>query len=153
MGQMKLVIKIQIPLVNKNILGYLPKYKSSLPPLVEQSKVQPYTYNSERLDNKCIFISCTLGAFKCTTIIDFGCSAYGCIRDTLQVFTQELFSNPQTLKSYDGKVNTTTHLVKIRMSLANNAHQEDVPMFVMLGLHYNVILGMPWLKRHKPIIE
>ena len=39
------------------------------------------------------------------------------------------------------------------MSIANDAHQEDVPMFVMPELHYDVILGMPWLKRHKPIIE
>ena len=26
-------------------------------------------------------------------------------------------------------------------------------MIVMPGLHYDVILGMPWLKKHKPIIE
>ena len=26
-------------------------------------------------------------------------------------------------------------------------------MFVTPGLHFDVILGMPWLKRHKPIIE
>ena len=30
------------------------------------------------------------------------------------------------------------------MSIANDAHQEDVPMFVTPGLHYDVILGMPW---------
>ena len=39
------------------------------------------------------------------------------------------------------------------MSLANSAHQEDILMFVTPGLHYDVILGMPWLKRHQPKIE
>ena len=39
------------------------------------------------------------------------------------------------------------------MSIANDAHQKDVFMFVTPGLHYDVILGMPWLKMHNPIIE
>ena len=39
------------------------------------------------------------------------------------------------------------------MSIANDAYQEDVPMFVTPGLHYDIILGIPWLKKHKPIIE
>ena len=39
------------------------------------------------------------------------------------------------------------------MSVANDAYQEDIPMFVTPGLHYDIILGMPWLKRHKPIIK
>ena len=39
------------------------------------------------------------------------------------------------------------------MSIANDAHQKDVLMFVTPGLNYDIILGMLWLKRHKPIIE
>ena len=39
------------------------------------------------------------------------------------------------------------------MSIANDAHHEDVPMFVTPGLHHDIILGMPWLKKHKLIIE
>ena len=39
------------------------------------------------------------------------------------------------------------------MSKANDTHQKDVPMFVTPGLHYDIILRMPWLKKHKPIIE
>ena len=57
------------------------------------------------------------------------------------------------LRCYDGKISTTTYLVKIRMSLANSAHQEDIHMFVTPELHYDVILGMPWLKRHQPKIK
>ena len=37
--------------------------------------------------------------------------------------------------------------------MANDAHQKDVPMSVKPGLHYDIILGMPWLNRHKLIIE
>ena len=40
---MRLVIKIRITWANKNILEYLPKYKSPLPPPAEQSGIQPYT--------------------------------------------------------------------------------------------------------------
>ena len=39
------------------------------------------------------------------------------------------------------------------MSLANDAYQKDIPMFMTLGLHYDVTLGMPGLKRHQPKIE
>ena len=110
-------------------------------------------YNSKHLDNKCIFISCTLEAFKRTALIDSECFAYACIDTFAQVFLQELLPKHQTLRSHDEKIFTTTRLVKIRMSVANDAYEEDVPMFVTPGLHYDIILGMPWLKRHKPIIE
>ena len=92
--------------------------------------------------------------FKCNAFLDTGCSAYACIGDTfVQVFHQEPLPRPRTLKSYDGKISTTTHLVKVRMSLANGVHQKDIPMFVTLGLYYDVILGMLWLKSHQPKIE
>ena len=39
------------------------------------------------------------------------------------------------------------------MFIASNAHQEDVFMFVTPGLHYDIILGMPWLKKHKLLRE
>ena len=48
-GQMRLVIKIRITWANKNILGYLPKYKSLLPPLAEQSGIQSYTMVLEQV--------------------------------------------------------------------------------------------------------
>ena len=100
------------------------------------------------------FISCTLKNFKCNALLDFRCSAYACIGNTFaQVFHQEPHPRPRTLRSYDSKISTTTHLVKIRMSLANGAYQEDISMFVTPGLHYDVILGMPWLKRHQSRIE
>ena len=100
------------------------------------------------------FFSCTLRNFKCNALLDSECSAYACIRDTFaQGFYQEPLPRPRTLRSYDGKISTTTHLVKIRMSLANGAYQENIPMFVTPGLHYNVILKMPWLEKHQPKIE
>ena len=33
------------------------------------------------------------------------------------------------------------------MKIANNVHQENVFIFVTLGLYYNVIQERPWLKR------
>ena len=39
------------------------------------------------------------------------------------------------------------------MFIINDAYHENIAMFFMPGLHYDVILGMPWSKRHKPIIE
>ena len=32
-------------------------------------------------------------------------------------------------------------------------HQEEVSLFVSPGLHYDVILGMPWLQKHGPHID
>ena len=95
-----------------------------------------------------------MGNFKCNSLLDSAYSAYACIGDTFaQVFQHEPLPRLRTLKSYDGKILTTTHLVKIRMSFANSAHQKDNLRFVTPGLHYNVILGMPWLKKHQSKIE
>ena len=92
--------------------------------------------------------------FKCNALLDFGYSVYACIGDTFaQVFHQVPLPKPRTFRSYNDKILTIIHPVKIRMSIANGAHPEDILMFVTPGLHYNVILGMPWLKRHQPKIE
>ena len=92
--------------------------------------------------------------FKCVALIDSGCSAYACIKDTFtQAFQQKPLPRPQTLRFYDSKIFTITYLIKIRMKLANDAYKKNVPMFVTSGLHYDVILGMPWLKKHQPKIE
>ena len=132
----------------------VPEQSHSQEPAKSVSNLGYLAYYSERLDNECIFISCTLGNFKCNVLLDSGCSAYACIEDTFaQVFHQEPLPKPRTLRSYDGKILTTTHLVKIRMSLANGAHQKNIPMFVTPGLNYDVILGMPWLKKYQSKIE
>ena len=47
----------------------------------------------------------------------------------------------------------TTHLAKIIMTTAHSVHQEEVSLFVSPGLHYDVILGMPWLQKHRPHID
>ena len=51
-GQMRLVIKIQITWANKNILGYLLKYKSPLPSSAEQSGIQPNNKTEKKEDDK-----------------------------------------------------------------------------------------------------
>ena len=47
----------------------------------------------------------------------------------------------------------TTHLAKTIMTTAHGVHQEEVSLFVSPGLHYDVILGMPWLQKHRPHID
>ena len=39
------------------------------------------------------------------------------------------------------------------MTTAHGVHQEEVSLFVSPGLHYDVILGMPWLQKHGPHID
>ena len=122
----------------------VPGQSHSQGPAESVSNLGYLAYHSKCLDNECIFIFSTLGNFKCNVLLDSECFFYACIGDTFaQVFHQKPFPKPKTLRSYDGKISTTTHLVKIRMSLANSAHQKDIPMFVTPGLHYDVILEMP----------
>ena len=54
--QMRLSIKIRITSLNSNTLGYLPKYKSPLPPPVKLSGPKPYTY-VVHLENKKLLLS------------------------------------------------------------------------------------------------
>ena len=68
-----------------------PEHSRAHGPSKDVSNLGFLAYNFEHLDNKCIFISCTLGAFKYTALIDSGCPAYACIGDTFaQSFPQEL---------------------------------------------------------------
>ena len=39
------------------------------------------------------------------------------------------------------------------MTTAHDVHQEDISLFVTSGLHYNVILGIPWLQKHSSDIN
>ena len=39
------------------------------------------------------------------------------------------------------------------MATAHDVHQEDIPLFVASGLHYNIILGISWLQKHGPDIN
>ena len=124
----------------------VPGQSCSQGPAESVSNLGYLAYHSECLDNKCIFISYILGNFKCNALLNSGYSAYACIGNTFaQVFHQEPLPKLRTLRSYDGKILATTHLVKIRISLVNDAHQEDISMFVTPGLHYDVILGMPYV--------
>ena len=73
----------------------VPEHRHAQGPSKDVFNLGFLAYNSERLDNECIFISCTLEAFKYTALMDFGCSAYACIEDTFaQVFPQKLLPKP-----------------------------------------------------------
>ena len=39
------------------------------------------------------------------------------------------------------------------MTMAHGVHQEEVSLFVSPSLHYDVILGMPWLQKYRPHID
>ena len=39
------------------------------------------------------------------------------------------------------------------MTTAHGVHQEDILLFVTPGLHYDIILGIPWLQKHGPDID
>ena len=81
-----------VPRSGKSIV---PEHRRAQGPSKDVSNLGFLAYNSEPLDNECIFITCTLGAFKCTALIDFGCFVYACIGDTFaQVFPQKLFPKP-----------------------------------------------------------
>ena len=66
-----------------------------------------------------------------------------------QAYYQKPYPRSSTLRSYNSKIFITTHLIKIKMKLAYNVYQKNVPMFVMPGLHYNIILEMPWLEKYQ----
>ena len=39
------------------------------------------------------------------------------------------------------------------MTTAHDVHQEDIPLFVTPGLHYDIILRIPWLQKHGSDID
>ena len=45
------------------------------------------------------------------------------------------------------------HLVKTSMTTAHDMHHKEVSLFVSPSLHYDMILGMPWLQKHGPHID
>ena len=102
-----------------------------------------------------MFLPCIFdGKFKCNALVNSGCSAYSCIGTSFaQSLHQEPLPSPCTLQLFDGKTLQTTHLAKTTMTTAHGVHQEEVSHFVTPGLHYDVILGMPWLQKHGSHID
>jgi hypothetical protein len=107
------------------------------------------------LDSKSLLIECFVGRFKCQAPIDSGCSAVACIgEDFAQLFPHEKLVRHRTMVGFNGQESLTTHIAKVPLSSGpEGVHREVLPTFVVPGLKYDIILGMPWLKWHNPDIN
>ena len=107
------------------------------------------------LDSKSLLIECFVGQFKCQALIDSGCSAVACIgEDFAQLFPHEKLVRHRKMVGFNGQESTTTHIAKVSLSSGpEGVHREVLPTFVVPGLKYDIILGMPWLKQHNPRID
>lgn len=64
---------------------------------------------------------------------------------------------PRTLTVFDGRETVSgrvTHIVHVTFHLGNHRHTERLSAFVTkLSSSHQIVLGLPWLKRHNPYID
>src|SRR5207244_1657655 len=61
------------------------------------------------------------------------------------------YENPKTVWLADGKEHIITSYVYSTVKLANLTEKVELAVIPLVG--YDVILGIPWLKRHNPVID
>lgn len=113
------------------------------------------------MDGKHLVVSCSLTTNdqKISTIalIDCGATGYSFVDRKFarhhNLPTHPL-DHPRQLEVIDGRPIATGDVTHLATAMLNiQGHNETLPMFVTKLGHYPLVLGIPWLKDHDPMIE
>ncbi|XP_049339640.1 uncharacterized protein LOC125804612 [Astyanax mexicanus] len=105
-----------------------------------------------------VVLFCQSSSFVFPALIDSGAEGnfiHEQLTRQLQIPFEQL-ENPMRLSAVDGTpvgrgaVSHTTTPVKLNVSAL---HSEEIRFFVMKDTNYQIILGLPWLKKHNPLIS
>jgi hypothetical protein len=85
------------------------------------------------------------------TMVDTGCLTYGVISETF-VKTHQIPTvtiTPRVVKGAVGEPSTLTEIVRVRLDIGTHSEMGACLYVLPDQLGYDMILGMPWLKRHE----
>jgi hypothetical protein len=84
-------------------------------------------------------------------MVDTGCLTYGVISETFvktyQILTVTI--TPRVVKGAVGEPSTLTEIVRVRLDIGTHSEMGACLYVLPDQLGYDMILGMPWLKRHE----
>ena len=85
------------------------------------------------------------------TMVDTGCLTYGAISETFVRIHQipTIAISPRTVKGAVGEPSTLTEIVRVRLDIGTHSEIGACLYVLPDQLGYDIILGMPWLKRHE----
>jgi hypothetical protein len=112
--------------------------------------------DQNKMDGDHLIVTCTLhdqaNMIKFHALIDCGTTGYAFIDEDYirhHHLLLQLLKSPRDLTIIDGRpvtLGTITHITHTHSAIWN--HQEDIPLVVTKLGHYQIVLGIPWLRRH-----
>ena len=115
----------------------------------------------ESLDGHHLIVKCTIEdsfhKLKSHSLVDCGASGFAFIdKDYAHHHNLPLHSlkEPRHLEVIDGRPidsGDITHVVKVGLNI--NGHYEQLSAYVTKLGHYPLVLGIPWLRHHNPLID
>jgi hypothetical protein len=112
-----------------------------------------YRIASVRVPGKLIKLSATVDSHKAVVMVDSGSTGDFISEEFVQgnKLASRCYERPKTVWLADGKELTIRSYVESRVKLGDLTENVELAVIPLAG--YDMILGIPWLKRHSPIID
>src|ERR1700750_442940 len=112
-----------------------------------------YGIASVRVPGKLIKLSATVDRYKAVVMVDSGSTGDFISEEFVQCnkFASRCYERPKTVWLADGKELTIRSYVESMVKLGGLTEKLELAVIPLAG--YDIILGIPWLKRHSPTID
>lgn len=125
-------------------------------PVLRLSAVTSEIQTEELEDCRLVVTATIANSYRIHSLVDTGCSGYAFI-DTAHARAHQLpffpLVKPRPLRGFDGVVSQyVTHYTRASMNLSGH-HEVSMFFYITRLDHYAVILGLPWLRRHRVSID
>ena len=108
-------------------------------------------------DEPCIYLPCQINEMKyCSALLDSGAVSMMLIGEdlarNLAYAPRYPLDRKRLVVGFSGESSLVTQFMRLRLTIAGR-HEEEVAAFIVPRLRKEVILGIPWLRRHNPQID
>ena len=112
-----------------------------------------YRIASVRVPGQLIKLSATVDNHKAVVMVDSGSTGDFVGEEFVQRnrLVSRCYESPKTVWLADGKEHTIRNYIESMVKLGNLAEKVELAVIPLAG--YDVIFGIPWLKRHSPVID
>ena len=117
------------------------------------SRVDDYRIASVRVPGQLIKLSATVNKHKAVAMVDSGSTGDFVSEEFVQRnrLVSRYYESPKTVWLADGKEHTVRSYIECRVNMGELTEKVELAVIPLAG--YDVILGIPWLKRQSPVIN
>ena len=117
------------------------------------SRMDDYRIASVRVPGQLIKLSATVDKHKAVVMVDSGSTGDFISEEFVQrnKLVSRCYENQKKVWLADGKEHTIKCYVESNVTLGNLTEKAELAVIPLVG--YDLIVGIPWLKRHSPVID